>query len=71
MPIIVESTRYRPKAPRTLNARDTLPVADVGKYASHLYSMLTGPVSKAFVRHRLVAYASGIWPRVSTGPLPV
>jgi hypothetical protein len=53
-----------------INGRDTVPTTDAGKYVSHLYSMLVGPMSEAFVRHRPVAYARGVWPHVSIGPLP-
>jgi hypothetical protein len=54
----------------TFTTGDTLPAAGVGKYESHLYSMSAGPMPEAFLIHRLVAYARGVLPRVSTGPLP-
>jgi hypothetical protein len=37
------------------NAGDTLPAAGADKYASHLHLMLAGPMSEAYIRHRLVA----------------
>jgi hypothetical protein len=68
--VIVKSTCCRSGAPRTFNAKDTLPATGAGKYASHLHSMLADPMSEAFVRHRMMAYARCIWPRIGTGPLP-
>jgi hypothetical protein len=54
---------------RVFNAGDMLHAAGVGKYASHLYLMLVGPMSEAYIKHCPVAYARHVWPRVGTGPL--
>jgi hypothetical protein len=35
-----------------------------------IHTQRWGPKLEAFLGHRLVAYARGIWPRVSTEPLP-
>ena len=70
MLVIVKSARYRSGALRAFNARDTLPIIDAGKYASHPHSMLVGPMSEAFIKHRSVAYARCVWARVGTRPLP-
>jgi hypothetical protein len=57
--VTVKVARYNPGVMHTFNVRDPLPTASVGKYVSHLYSMLAGPMSEAFLKHRLVAYVRG------------
>lgn len=69
MRVTVKSSRYKPEAPHAFNARNMLPATDTSNYASEDL-MLAVLMSEAFVRHRSMAYARGVWPRVGTGPLP-
>jgi hypothetical protein len=48
MRVIVKAARYSLGMLHTINAGDTLPATGVGKYVSHLYPMLAGPMSEAF-----------------------
>jgi hypothetical protein len=47
--VTLKSAHYRPETSRAFNARGTLHASYAGKYASHLYSMVVGPMSEAFV----------------------
>lgn len=66
MRVAIKAARYSPIVLHAFNEGDTLPTASMGRYASHLYSMLAGPMSEAFVRHHSVPYARGVWPRVNS-----
>jgi hypothetical protein len=67
--VIVKVAHYNPGVLHTFNVGDTLPTASMSKYASHMYSMLAGLMSEAFVRHSPMAYSRKVWPRVSAEPL--
>jgi hypothetical protein len=58
--VTVKAAYYSPSVSDVFNVGKTLPATGVGKYVSHLYSMLASPMSRAFVRHRPVAYARGV-----------
>jgi hypothetical protein len=57
-------------APHAFYANDTLLATRADKYPSYPHSMLVSPLSVASINHCPLAYARGIWPRVSIGPLP-